>query len=212
MSPVTPEEFYQGMQIIYQLWHHTIALWISQELFSPSWFVILISIIGTYTILFIFIDKSRVREIILYGSLLAVSFGYMDVTGTTMGFWTYKTHFLPLVPSLIPSSYTLHPVLHLLVYQYTNSWKSFAVVNTIMSSFFCFVVQPFYVWAGILWLGGWTYLYSFIATMGITFLARAVVIWLANIEQKHAKQSSREQLFPKLQPALKQFDKEDDNK
>ncbi|HWR41722.1 CBO0543 family protein [Sporomusa sp.] len=212
MSPVTPEDFYQGMQIIYQLWHHTYALWISKELFSFSWFVILISIIGIYTTMFIFIDRSRLREIIFYGSLLTVSFGFMDVVGTTMGFWAYKTHFLPLIPSLLPVSYTLHPILHLLGYQYTNSWKSFAIVNTLISLYFAFVAQPIYVWAGILWLGGWTYLYSFITTMGITFFARAVVIWLANIEQKHATQPSRESLFPKLQPALKQFDKEDDNK
>lgn len=118
---------------------------------------------------------------------------------------------MPFTPGIIPFTYT-HPIVHLLVYQYTSSWKSFSVANTFVSLFFAFVVQPISVWMGIVWLGGWTYLYSFFFIMGITFLARALVIWLANIEQKHATESSRISLSPKLQPAMKPFDKGNEDK
>lgn len=202
--------FYDAVDTIYKLWDIKYTLWISEELFSLSWFVILIAMIGTYTILFIFIDRSRLREILFYGSLLSVSFGYLEVVATTIGLWGYKTNFLPFAPGIVPFSYTL-PVPHLLVYQYTSSWKSFAIANTIMSLFFAFVVLPLYVWVGVLWLGGWNYVYAFIMTMIITFFVRAVVIWLANIEQNHATQRNRISLSPKLQPAMKLFDKENDN-
>jgi hypothetical protein len=185
---VTSEEFYQIMVTIYKLWHQTYALWSSKELFSLSWWIIVITMTDIYTILFILIDRSRLRELLFYESLLAVSFGFIDVAATTIGIWMYKTHFIPFIPSLFPFTFTAHPILHLLVYQYTNSWKSFAIANTIMTLFFAFVVQPFYVWTGVLWLGGWTYLYSFITAMGITFFARAVVIWLIlSINMLHSR-------------------------
>lgn len=203
--------FYESINLIYKLWDVTYNRWLSEELFSLSWFVILINTIGIYTILFVYIDKKRLREILLYGSFIAVSFGYIEIASTSIGLWEYKTHFLPFVSGIIPFTYT-HPIVHLLVYQYTNSWKTFSVANTIVSLFFAFVIQPFSVWIGILWLGGWTYLYSFIVTMGITFFARALVIWLTNIEQKHAIEPSRASLSPKLQPAMKLLDKDNEDR
>jgi hypothetical protein len=164
-----------------------------------------------YTALYLLIDRSRLRELLLYGSLLTVSFGYIDIAATDMGLWNYKVHFLPFKASLIPFTYTVHPIIHLFAYQYTSSWRSFIITNTLATAFFAFVAQPFYVWAHILWLGNWSYLYSFIMAGAVTFLARAVVIWLANIEQNHAPQHSRISLAPELQPAMKPFDRDNEN-
>lgn len=202
--------FYESIDTIYRFWDITYNRWLFEELFSFSWFLIVGNMVLGYIILFTFIDRSRLRELLFYGSLLAVAFGYVNVLGTSRGVWEFKTHFLPLTPDLFPLAYTVHPILHLLIYQYTSSWKSFAIVDTLATAFFAFIVQPVYVWAGVLWLGGWNYFYSFITALGITFFARAVVIWLANIEQNHATQPSRTSLAPKLQPAMKMLD--EDNK
>lgn len=194
-----------------ELWDLSFKHWLSEELFSPSWFIIVISMVMIYIVLVVLIDKSRLREIILFGSLLAVAFGYIDVVATNIGLWEYKTYFLPFTPSLFPFTYTMHPIIHLLIYQYTYSWRSFAIWNTLATGFFAFIAHPFYVWSQILWLGKWNYFYSFILGLIITTFVRAVVIWLANIEQKHVKEASRTSLMPKLQPALKLLHKDDEN-
>ncbi|MDF2570132.1 MAG: hypothetical protein K0R55_1736 [Sporomusa sp.] len=204
--------FYEVVNSINTTWNILYSRWLREELFSPSWLVIIGTMAVSYVVLFLLIDKSRIREIIFYGSLLAVSFGYIDVVGTNTGLWAYKTHFLPFSPSLFPFTYTVHPIVHLLVYQYAHSWQSFAIWNTIASGFFAFIAHPFYVWTNVIWFGKWNYMYSFILGLVDTFFIRAIVIWLANIEQKHSTQTSRAALFPALQPAMKQLNKDDEEK
>jgi len=194
------------------LWDFVFTHWLSVELFSYSWFAIVGSMLVSYIIFISLIDKSRLRELLLYGSLLAVVFGHIDVIGTNTGLWEYKTHLMPFTPSLFPFSYTIHPIAHILEYQYTNSWRSFAIYNTLATILFAFVAQPFFIWLQVLWFGKWTSFYSFILGLAVTFFVRAVVIWLANIELKHTTESSRTFLMPKLQPAMKLFHKDDKKK
>jgi hypothetical protein len=196
---------------IVNLWNVLYTRWLSEELFSFNWFLIVGTIIIMYAVFIKLIDKSRVREILLYGSFLAVSFGYIDVVGTTIGLWVYNTHLLPLNPSLFPFTYTLHPIIHVLAYQYSHSWRSFSIINTLATALLSFVGQPIYVGLQIVVLNNWNYFYTFIVSMVVTFLARAVVIWLANIEQKHSTEPSRANLVPKLQPAMKLMDQDDEN-
>jgi hypothetical protein len=197
---------------IANLWNILYTRWLSEELFSFNWFFIVGTILIMYAVLIKLIDKSRLREILLYGSFLAVSFGYIDVTGATMGLWVYNTHFLPLNPSLFPFTYTLHPIIHVFAYQYASSWQSFSIINTLATLLLAFVGQPIYVGLQIVVLNNWNYFYTFVVSMVVTFFARAVVIWLANIEQKHATTPSRASLVPKLQPAMKLMEQDDENK
>ena len=206
------DTFYEVVDSINTTWNIQYLRWLGEELFSSGWLVVIGTMAVSYAILLLLIDKSRIREIILYGALLAVSFGFIDVVGTNTGLWAYKTHFLPFNPSLFPFTYTVHPIAHLLVYQYTYSWQSFTIWNTIATAFFAFIAHPFYVWTNVLWLGKWNYVYSFIVGLVDTFFIRAIVIWLANIEQKHSTQKSRAALFPTLQPAMKQLDKDNEEK
>lgn len=194
------------------LWNQFFPHWLSVEIFSSSWFIIVLSMLLLYAVLIMFIDKSRLREMIFYGSLLAVSFGYIDTIGTTMGLWIYKTNILPFTPSLFPFAYTLHPIVHLLVYQNTSTWRSFILVNTLATALFAFIAQPFFAWAQVLQLIRWSYLYSFVLAWGVTLFARGVIVWLANIEQSHSTETRRTILSPKLQPAMKILDEKDKKK
>lgn len=200
------ETFTEVVNSTANLWKMLYSHWILVELFSSGWFIIVASIVFIYTVLIIFIDKSRLRELFLYGSLLAVTFNFIEMVATNTGLVAYKTKLLPFMSTPFPFTYTIHPIVHMLAYQYTSDWRSFAVINTIVTAFFAFVALPFYVWAGIFWLGHWSYIYSFILAVVSSSLARAVVIWLANAEQKHATELNRISLSPKLQPAMKPLD------
>ncbi len=199
--------FYDTVNAIATAWTMILTRWLEIELFSGSWFAIIGSMAAAYAALYLFIDRGRLRELFLYGSLLAVSFGYIDIVGIETGLWGYKAHFLPLITSLFPYAITLHPIIHMFAYQYAPNWRSFFVTNTIALAFFAFVAQPFYVWVQVFQPLKWNFFYSFILASVISFLARAIVIWFATIEQKHSTESSTA-MSPVLQPAMKPFDKE----
>jgi len=185
------------------LWSMVYLRWVSEELFTSGWFVIVASMVLIYTVLIIYIDKSRLRELFFYGSLLSVSFGFIEMVATNTGLVAYKITLFPFISTPFPFAYTIHPILHMLVYQYAPDWRSFTVLNTIATAFFAFVALPFYAWAGIFWLGHWSYIYSFILAAVSSSLARAFVIWLTNIEQKYTLELNRSSLSLKLQPARK---------
>lgn len=174
----------------------------------------LLIMIVAYILLVKYIDRSRLFEILLYGSLLAVSYGFLDVTGTTVGWWAYETRFVPLIPSLFPITYTLHPILNMAVYQLTFSWRSFLIWNTILTAFFAYVGLPIFVWLHILHLGNWNYTYSFIVALGTSTLAKAVIVWLIGLQEK-GKQESQSESYPLnslFQPATKPLEKDDENR
>lgn len=202
--------FYEIINTNITLWNLLYTHWIAEELFSSRWFITLGSMAIIYTLLYLLIDRKRMRELFFFGSLLSVGFGYADVIGTTMGLWAYKSHLLPFKPSLLPYTYTVHPIVHMFAYQYADNWRSFAVTNTVAAAFFAFIAQPFYAWVGILWLENWNYVYSFLIAGGISFFARAIVLWMAKVEQNHAPVTSRVSLSPKLIPAMKPLDKNED--
>lgn len=116
-----------------------------------------------------------------------------------------------MLPSVFPFTYTLHPIVHLLAYQYAATWRQFLVTNTIATLFFAFVSLPFYSYTGVLQLLKWNYVFSFLLTVAVTFLARAVMLWLANIEQRHVTETRRLKLNPTLQPAMKQLPEDQDD-
>jgi len=185
--------------------------WLSEELFSFSWFSIVIPIIIFSAMFVILVDKSRLRELILYGSLLAIAYSFIYPIATTMILWQFQINLIPYIQNLVPFAFIFHPILHIIAYQYASSWKSFAITNTIAAGLFAFVALPIYVWLKVFQAYNWNYLYSFILAWGISFIARAVVIWLANIEQRHSEQPSRASLSPTLQPAMKLLNQDDEN-
>lgn len=181
----------------------TYSRWVTEELFSISWLTIAATLLLACVLLVKLIDRSRLREILLFGSIFAFLCGYTDVIATEYGLWEYKTHIIPLKSSVFPFSYTMPPMFQTLAYQYGNSWRRFAVLNTIVAAFFAFVAHPFYVWTDVLWLGNWNYLYSFLYLMSVPLGVRAIVVWITNIELQHATNPRHTSLLPVLKPAMK---------
>lgn len=184
--------------------------WLSQELFSFSWFMIVIPMVLLPAIFVVLVDKSRLRELILYGTILATAYAYVYSIANALTLWQYLNNFIPYTLNLVPFAFVFHPILHILAYQYSSSWKGFAIANTVAAALFAFVALPIYAWLNVIEFYHWNYLYSFILAWGISFIARSVVIWLANIEQKHATRQNRASLSPSLQPAMKMFE-DDEN-
>ncbi|QDR81296.1 CBO0543 family protein [Sporomusa termitida] len=186
--------------------------WSTKEVLSLGWLVVAGFLAIACVLLFILIDKSRLREILLFGFILTFLFVYTDVIATEYGLWEYKTRIIPIKASIFPFSYTMNPIFHMLAYQYGNTRWRFVSLNTIVAGLFAFIAHPLYVWADVLWLGNWNYINSFIYLMAIPWGVRSFVIWIANIEQQYATENRRSTLFRALSPAMKLLDGDKDEK
>lgn len=196
------DTFFQFVSSAVTSANFTYSRWVTEELLSIRWLTIIAILLLACILLVKLIDRSRLREIILFGSIFALLCGYTDVIATEYGLWEYKTHIIPLKSSMFPFSYTMPPMFHMLAYQYSNSWRRFAVLNTMVAAFFAFIAHPFYVWTDVLWLGNWNYLYSFLYLTSVPLGVRAIVMWITKLEQQPAAEA-KTSLFPALQPAMK---------
>ncbi|MBC9786140.1 hypothetical protein H1S01_16865 [Heliobacterium chlorum] len=180
--------------------------YLSDELFSFNWWFLLAILIGTYVVWWKLIDKNRLMELLLFGSFIAVSVTFVEGFGTTIGLWGYKYKLVPVVPSLFPFDYTLIPILHLLTYQHTTSWKSYFITSTIVSAVYSFAFSPLLVWMGIMHIEHWRHYYHFIILLTISNLARFVLLAVIKRQFSAEGVSSKHLISPVLQPATRPID------
>lgn len=175
--------------------------WVTKELFSFGWFVVLGVQLAVYAVWLQLLDKSRVRDILLFGSLSSIGFILADVIlGSYYGLYSAKISLLPIKPALFIVSITVTPVLFMMVYQYFSSWKRYTLGLAICSAALSFGLAPLYKYLGILeYHLGWNYFYSFLRTFTDGMIARAMVLWFASIEQNHLTESVNRG-FARLQP------------
>lgn len=189
--------------------------WISQELFSTGWFLIIGLLIVVYGVWFKLVDKSNLRNLLLLGSLYAVGFGLSTIIlEGYYGFWEFAVRITPLKPTIFTLSYTVAPILYMTVVQYNTSWKSFLLWASIGTAVISFGIVPIYVMLGILkLLRGFNYFYAFIYLLTGGIIGRAIYLWIASIEQNQLTSNRATQSFPGLQPsAAKPLPKDDDKK
>lgn len=135
--------------------------WINENLFSFSWWFLLISMVIFWIFWWIILDKSKIIEILLYGSMVAVIVILFDVIGVSWVLWGYPTMLTPLIPPIFAIDIGHIPVIYMALYQYFPSWKSFLTAMIILAFTFSFVLEPIVVWLGIYELNNWNHIYSF---------------------------------------------------
>lgn len=111
----------------------SIQSWLHNEVFSFGWFLMIGTLVIAYAIWLKVVDRSRVIQLLLIGSLAAVAYflntiAMADFFGTV----SYKIRFIPLYPPIF-TSITISPIIIMLVQQYTSSWKGY-----LLNSYFSF--------------------------------------------------------------------------
>jgi len=192
----------------YQSYQH----WVSAEVFTVGWFVMIGVLLVTYAIWFKLVDKSRIRDLLLLGSLLAVGFGVVGIIlGDNYGFWDFHIRPVPMTTTLFTVSYTIGPILYMMVAQYTTSWKSYLIWSSIGTAVITFGLLPIYGMLGIVTLhNNYNFFYNFIYYMTGAIIGRAICFGLARIEQSQSTPSRVAQSFLGLQPAATKPLDEDD--
>jgi hypothetical protein len=135
--------------------------WLHNNLFSFDWWLILVSIIGISIIWWIFLDKSRIFEILTYGLMIAVIATFFDIIGVNFLLFGYPNSLLPITPSIVPYV-TVLPMIYMFLYQTCTNWKWFIIGNVVLAVVFAFVVEPILIWMEIYEYNKWNYFYSFL--------------------------------------------------
>lgn len=175
--------------------------WLTDELYSSQWFLTMTVIALFYTVWLKLVDKSRLSHLLLLGSLSAIGFVIAEVILIgLLGVAEYKIRPFALMPPLFIVSITKAPILYMLVQQYTNSWKSYTLWAGIGTAGIAFGLFPLYSLVGIYQLHHWNYLYQFLLMFTDGMIARALLLWVINIEQKQMALHPVSPTFSRLQP------------
>lgn len=143
-----------------ELFHLSYQHWLNYEFLTWRWFVkILIIIIFTFVI-FKFIDRKRIFEIISYGVLISLISVILDIIGTYLVFWEYTTRVFPIEFSEIHDLVVI-PVSFMLVYQYFDKWNSFIFASAILSAMASFAFEPIFIMLKFYNPITWKHVYSF---------------------------------------------------
>lgn len=84
------------------LWSQLYTSWITEELFSFPWWISVVSLIVSYIIWWKLLDKSRLVELLLFGSLVAVMSIIIDTVADNLTLWQYKVKIFPFTPGFFP--------------------------------------------------------------------------------------------------------------
>lgn len=112
--------------------------WLKQEFLTFEWFFTLFVVLVCYLLFFYLVDKKRIVEILLYGSLVAVAYVVYDSIGMFFGFWAVKIAISPVYPNFFGSSLTVAPLLAMILYQYKSPWNSFLRWSILFSGLLIF--------------------------------------------------------------------------
>ncbi len=164
--------------------------WVSNELFTFGWFFILATLAIVYFVWIKLVDKNRLNDLLLLGSLSSVGFFIADqVLIGDFGVIDNKIRIFPIVFPVFIVSITICPILFMLVQQYTSSWKSFSIWAGIGSAFLAFGLFPVHTLLGIIQLHRWNYFYEFLLMFIGGMLSRAAYLWIIRIKQRHLLQN-----------------------
>lgn len=162
--------------------------WVSDELFSPGWFITLCVLLVLYAVWVIILRKDRVAQLLLIGSLSAVGFLIFDIILYGFyGFVEYPISLTPYKPSLFVVNVTFAPIAIMVAEQYARSWKGYLLWSAAGMGFIAFVLLPVYSRLGIVkFHHQWNYIIHFLYLYIGALSVRVIFLWLNGIQRRHA--------------------------
>lgn len=197
-------------QLRLELWNVTYARYLTQELFSWQWWGIVAMLVFLYVVWWRFVDKSRLVEIMLFGSFISVSAAVVDIWGVTTAHWQYNIRLLPLLPAPFPFDFTAVPILLMLTYQYNRTWGSYLAWSAAVAALFSFGVGPLLQATGVSSIFNWRLGYFFVILMGYAIAARAAILLTLRVAKAGRADIVYSRGFsPLAQPAAKPMPDDD---
>jgi hypothetical protein len=127
---------------------------------SVQWWTLLAFLIVPWIIWIRVVDKERIHQILLIGTIVIIITTLFDFIGYYFNFWDYPIEFLPLIPGGLPFDLSMVPVPYMLLYQFCRSWKSYGMGLLCMALIYAFIGEPFANWLLLVTYIKWSNIYS----------------------------------------------------
>lgn len=165
--------------------------WLSDEVFSFGWFLMLGILIIFYAVWLKLLDKRKITELLLIGSLTAVvkSLNSMFL-GQMLGLAEYTIRLVPVHSNIFITSMTISPIIVMLAEQYSSTWGGYIVRAGIGYAILCFGIFPLYILVGVLKIYNWNVLYHFLVLFTLSLVVRCAFLWITGIQERHGKKTA----------------------
>ena len=158
--------------------------WILNDVFHLRWWFLLVLFIISAFFWCKIVDKSRLKEIILYTALITIFTLVLDELGEELTLWDYPYDLIPLFPPLFSVDLASLPMVYSLVYQHFRTWRSFVIASIVMAVIFCFILEPLLVLSGVYQMIKWKSYYGFPIYVFIALGSKAMVNIIFSIHAK----------------------------
>jgi hypothetical protein len=160
--------------------HHEIVKqdinnWLNNELFTWNWWVLVAFIVIPSIIWIRVVDRKRILEILLFGTLVIILTSFLDAIGVDLMFWVYPVQFIPLTPRSLPFDVFMVAITYMLLYQFFIKWKSYINALVIMAFTFAFIGEPISKYLNLVYYIKWKYHYSFLYYIVLGISIKALV-------------------------------------
>lgn len=177
--------------------------WLSQEFLTIKWWGLLGYLVFSYILCFTLLNKRKLVELLLYGSLVAVFSVVTDVVLSNRNYFLYKTTIFPMIPSIFVYDITALPLYYMLIYQYADSWKKYVVWITIASAVMGFVFNPLLLALDYVEFINWSNIKGFLVVLAVGLMAKAWMSAILYIQEKYQDSPEPTPRFSQIQPAMK---------
>jgi hypothetical protein len=150
--------------------------WLNHTFLTWEWWVLVALTLIPWLIWWRFVDKKRVQEILLYGFSIALCTLVIDIIGSNLQWWYYPHEIFKVMPPLVPVDLTVVPVSMMVVYQYSRTWRSFLINNTIFAFIATYIGESFFIWLGAYVRITWSYFGSLLFYIIAGVISRWIVV------------------------------------
>ena len=180
-----PQDLLKDAAVQWQLTSVRFQEWIENDVLRFRWWLLLSVFILSVLIWWRLADQSRLHEIILFAGITCIIILILDELGEEMTLWDYPVEIFPLFPPISSVDLASLPMVYSLIYQYCQTWKSFTIASFLFSALSCFVLEPLFVLVGIYQMITWRSYYGLPLYFAIALFAKAMIVWIRNVESKH---------------------------
>ena len=99
--------------------------WIAEDVGTWRWWALVVLLTIPWFVWYKYADKKQIHEMALLGTILMVMAITLDELGFVLSLWNYPVDVIPMFPRLTSVDYTVVPIIHMIIYQYFPTWKSF---------------------------------------------------------------------------------------
>lgn len=177
------EKFGQIKQVNTDLKELWLDYWITENVFTVQWWIIIAGLIVPHLIFWKVIDRSRIMEISVVGLVIALVSYLLDQMGASLRLWSYAYTATPLAREVWdPADFSILPICYMLFYQWFPKWKSYCVALVLFGFFGAYVGGNFFQWLGIYHMDNWRHIYSVPIYCCIGVLAKYLAGKLKRVE------------------------------